>query len=273
KDDLVISTARVKLIGQLTATFFIIFSPEFHLTTLHGFLGIYEIPSVVGLIFAAFIIVASTNAYNLIDGINGLAGVTGIIVSLCYGVVFYLTGRSFFFLICLVVAGILLAFLRFNLSHNNKRIFMGDSGSLVMGLIIGALSLRVLNISEPIPILEDLTGSRSRLLFIVAVLFIPIFDTARVMIVRLSKGLSPFEADQNHLHHIFLKKNLSHLQASLLIGLINLICVTLFFLLSRFLPSWGVLIGLLIYCGVLLGWIGYAKKKMENCPVGKMARQ
>lgn len=264
KDDLVVSTAKAKFVGELVATILIIFSSEFAITSLHGFMGIYEIPSVVGYLLATFIVVASINAYNLIDGINGLAGVTGIIIALFYGFAFYLANSSFHSLVCLVIAGILLAFLRYNLTNSTKRIFMGDSGSLVIGLLLGAMTLKIFNIGTAIPFVETPYGYGDRVLFVFAVLLILIFDTARVMIIRISNGQSPFEADQNHLHHVFLKRNFSHLQTSLSIGTINIIAVLLYFVLSLFLGTWGILMGLLAYCGVILSLIHFLKKESRS---------
>ncbi|HET7361536.1 MAG TPA: MraY family glycosyltransferase [Salinimicrobium sp.] len=229
KDDLVISTAKVKLFGQLSSAAFIIFSPELQITSLYGFMGIFEIPAAVGYIISAFLLVAMINAYNLIDGINGLAGIIGIIICANYGLVFYLTYNPYYVIICCSVIGILLAFLRFNFSRGKNKIFMGDSGSLIIGLIIGFLTLRLLSVSPNLAYLENgyylLTN---RYLFILAVLFIPFFDTARVMLSRILNGTSPFKADRNHAHHVLLDLGLRHPQASALLGIINLTVIMLF---------------------------------------------
>src|SRR5699024_4284255 len=137
---------------------------------------------------------------------------------LCYGMAFYLTNNAFYTMLCLIIAGILLAFLRYNLTNSTKRIFMGDSGSLIIGLLLGALTLRILDISVVIPFVETPSEYGDRMLFIFSVLLILIFDTARVMVIRLVRGKSPFTADQNRLHHVFLKRNWTHLQTSLCIG-------------------------------------------------------
>src|SRR5690606_21944682 len=95
KDDLVVSTARVKFIGQLAAISFLVFFPEFELVRLHGFLGIEEIPQGLGYLLAGFIMVAIINSYNLIDGIDGLAAVAGMIIGTVYATLFYLAGQHF----------------------------------------------------------------------------------------------------------------------------------------------------------------------------------
>ena len=137
KDDLVVSTARVKFFGQIAATCFVIFSPELQLHNLYGFLGIYEIPQSIGIMITGFIVIALINAYNLIDGIDGLAGIIGIVISAIYAWIFYTTNHPFYVLISVSVTGILSAYLRFNFSRGHRKIFMGDSGSLIIGLILG----------------------------------------------------------------------------------------------------------------------------------------
>lgn len=261
KDDLVVSSARVKLIGQLLATAFIIFSPAMHISSLHGFLGIYEIPSFLGYIISSFIIIAIVNSYNLIDGINGLAGIIGIVISGVYAVAFSLIeGQDFFFLLSLFCFGTLVAFLRFNFSRGHRKIFMGDSGSLMMGFILGVLSVKLLKIHTNIDLIGAGGDAQNRLLFLGAALFIMFFDTSRVMIVRKWEGYSPFRADRNHMHHILLDLGLSHLKTSALLGAFNFMIVAIYFLLSANLSTTWLIVSLgVIYIG-LFSFCGYCKK-------------
>lgn len=233
KDDLVVSSARVKIVGQIVAAGFITFSPALHITSLDGFLGIFEIPAVLGYLFTGFLVIAIINAYNLIDGINGLAGIIGIVICSAYGFMFYRLSLSFYLLICCLTAGILLAFLCFNLSRKNAKIFMGDAGSLIIGLIIAFLTIKILALTatSPLPVVDKLPSNR--ILFVLAVLFIPIFDTSRVMLVRMLKGRSPFEADRNHSHHVLLDLGLDHVQASMALGGINLLVILCFGILQN----------------------------------------
>ncbi len=248
KDDLVVSTAKVKLIGQLLAAAFIVFSPEMQLTSLYGFMGIHEIPAAIGYLLSAFIVIALVNAYNLIDGINGLAAIIGIVVSTAYGIGFYLIGAPFFTLICVVVIGILLAYLPFNFSRGRKRIFMGDSGSLMIGLVLGFLTIKMLSLPVNIPWIDPGNEPAHRILMVLAVLFIPTFDTARVILIRLWKRQSPFEADANHTHHILLGLRLSHLKSSLLLGALNVLVIVIYSLISPLLTTlWLSLSLVLIY--------------------------
>ncbi|MCM8568761.1 undecaprenyl/decaprenyl-phosphate alpha-N-acetylglucosaminyl 1-phosphate transferase [Gramella jeungdoensis] len=232
KDDLVISTARVKLFGQLCAAFFLVFSPELQITSLHGFLGIYDIHEAYGYFLSAFIVVAVINAYNLIDGIDGLASMAGIVISLAYAAAFYASGNPYFVLVSVCVAGILFAYLRFNFSRGRNKIFMGDSGSLIIGLVIACLTLKILALAfdSKVQYLNN-----ARLVYVASVLFLPLFDTLRVMILRILSGKSPFVADRNHIHHILLDLGLSHFKASFSLAILNILVILSFILLSKYL--------------------------------------
>ncbi|WP_299153181.1 glycosyltransferase family 4 protein [uncultured Christiangramia sp.] len=248
KDDLVVSTARVKLFGQIAASFFIIFSPELHLESLYGFMGMHEIPLLVGYIINTVIAIAIINAYNLIDGIDGLASLVGIVISLVYAWVFYGTGDPFYVLVSVSTAGILAAFLRFNYSRGTRKIFMGDSGSLMIGLILAFLTIKLLTMPISLPFLEQGYSPANRLLFIACVLFIPVFDTLRVMIIRMIRGASPFSPDRNHAHHVIIDLGLSHRRAGVFLALLNFLVILVYtYFSSRLSHLWLVFLVVSIY--------------------------
>ena len=258
KDDLVISTAKVKFIGQITAACFLVFSPELQLTNLHGFLGLHEIPEILGFIINGFLVLALINSYNLIDGIDGLAAIVGIVISLVYALVFYLTGEPFFVLVSISLAGILAAFLRFNFSRGRNKIFMGDSGSLIVGLVLAFLTLKHLAMEPYAPALAEGYHPGNRLLFLACILFIPAFDTLRVIIIRKINGESPFSPDRNHAHHVLLDLGLSHFKASLSLGFLNFIVVLIYFSLANNLSQpWLLFLVVLLYSAAfaLFGWL------------------
>lgn len=258
KDDLVISTARVKLFGQITAAMFLIFSPELQLTNLHGFLGFSEIPVAIGYFIKGFIVVALINSFNLIDGIDGLAAIVGIVISTAYASVFYLSGHPYYVLVSISLAGTLAAFLRFNFSRGSRKIFMGDSGSLVVGLMLAFLSLKFLTM-KPVAALEFLGYSpANRLLFLTCILFIPAFDTLRVIIIRKINGQSVFSPDRNHAHHVLIDLGLSHKKASFSLGLLNVVVIGIYYSLSSLLShSWLIFLVVLLYSAAfaLFGWL------------------
>lgn len=261
KDDLVNSSARVKLYGQLMASLFIVFSSEFRIRTLHGFLGIHEIHPVVSVLVAILFLTFIINAYNLIDGIDGLASMIGIIICSTFMFLYYIKEDYFFFLLCALTIGVLIAFLRFNLSSGRMKIFMGDCGSLVIGLIIGACTLHYLS-TEPLGVAKRFFYPQNRILFVTAVLFVPLFDTVRIIIIRIITGRSPFEADRNHLHHILIDSGISHARSSMLIGCINLIVIFIFFSISNNLDN--LVVGTIMFSLYLLIAFGFHRRKLRN---------
>ncbi|HET8804238.1 MAG TPA: MraY family glycosyltransferase [Aequorivita sp.] len=274
KDDLVVSTARAKLLGQLIAIFFIIFSPELAVTNLHGFLGFYHIPIGVGYLISTAFMILIINGYNLIDGINGLAGIIGIIICASFGLYFYLLGSLFYIFLCVTVIGILLAFLRYNLSRGKNKIFMGDSGSLIIGFIIGFLALKVLTMpTQPFLHINGFIPA-NRVPFVLAILFVPLFDTFRVIYLRIANGRSPMQAGQDHSHHLLLQCGMSHVQASILLGAINIGVIALFIWLLQVLNNSVILFACTIGIFLLFFFIFQvlAKIGVERIPSFKEAK-
>lgn len=265
KDDLVVSTARVKLLGQLLAISFLVFSPELAVTGLHGFLGIEEIPVILGVAIGAFILLAIINSYNLIDGIDGLASVIGMVIGAVYAGVFYLSGEHFYVLVSLSLVGMLGGFLRYNFSRGDRKIFMGDSGALIIGLVIGFLTLKVLNISSSTAVIDGFLPE-NRLLFVLAVLYIPFLDTTRSIIIRLLNKKSPFEPDRNHTHHVLLDTGFTHKQATLILGFLNLVVVGVFVLLSSFFGSWMMTLSMIAIFGITCFVLDRMKKAAKPAP-------
>lgn len=260
KDDLVISTARVKLVGQIAAVCFLVFSPELQLTSLHGLWGIFDIPEVIGYIIKALIAVALINAYNLIDGIDGLAAMLGIVISAVFAVIFYQTGNSYFVLVSVGLIGILFAFLRFNFSRGQRKIFMGDSGSLVVGLILAFLTLKVLVMNPDAALMAEGHSPANRLLLIASILFLPAFDTLRVMVLRLIGGRSPFSADRNHAHHVLLDLGFSHFRASFSLAFYNLFIICVYIYLSTILSN--LWLSLLVVCFYSFTFLLFSRLKI-----------
>lgn len=233
KDDLVVLSAYSKFIAQIIAIIFIISNQSFTIYSLNGFFGIEDIPIYINYFIAGFIMLTIINAYNLIDGIDGLASIVGIIILIIYATIFYMTKEYFYLLLSLTLNGCLIAFLKFNLSSlPTEKIFMGDTGSLISGFIISILTLKFLALSpekyENLPFLIENIP-----LIAISILIVPLFDTARVFTIRLASKKSPFSADRNHTHHILVDYfKLSHQKASFIIGGFNLIFVYLFILLG-----------------------------------------
>lgn len=253
KDDLVVLTPGAKLISQMLAIAFIIANPTFTIESLHGFLNIYEIPYFLYVVIAGFFMLTVINSYNLIDGIDGLASIVGIVIMIIFTTIFYLSAEYFFALVGITMNACLMAFFGFNVS-SEKKIFMGDTGSLIVGFIISVLTLKFLALEpsayEELPFLLE-----NAPLIAISILIVPLFDTARVFTIRLANKKAPFSPDRNHVHHVLIDFwGLSHKQASFIIGCFNMIFVILFIILGSKTKNLGMVITL-VCAFMLLGYI------------------
>ncbi|MDG3581306.1 MraY family glycosyltransferase [Galbibacter pacificus] len=231
KDDLVVLSPLTKLGAQILAVSFVLASDSFIITSLHGFLNINEIPYFLYLLIGGFFMITIINAYNLIDGIDGLAAMVGIVILILYTTIFYMSHEYFYALLCIALNACLIAFLGYNLSSTRK-IFMGDTGSLIVGFMLAMFTLKFLALKptsyKDLPFLLE-----NAPLVAIGILIVPLFDTARVFTLRIVSKKGPFSPDRNHTHHILVDYlNLSHQQASFIIASFNFIFVVLLIVLG-----------------------------------------
>ena len=230
KDDLVVLSPASKLSAQIIAIVFLLSNGLMRISGFNGFLGIEEVPFYIMHPISMFIILTIINAFNLIDGIDGLASIIGSVISFVYAAIFYYLGLYYFSLLSVVSLAMLLAFLRFNLSHK-KKIFMGDTGSLITGFIISIFTIRFLALSPDK--LETLPFHLDNVPFIaMAVLIVPLFDLTRVFTIRIFNKKNPFKPDRKHTHHVLIDLGLSHRKTSLLMGVFNILFIGVFFILG-----------------------------------------
>jgi len=253
KDDMVVLSPGSKLVAQMVAIAFILVNPSFTIESLNGFLNIFEIPYYLYFILAGFLMLTIINSYNLIDGIDGLASIVGIVIMVIYTTIFYLSQEYFFALIAITMNACLMAFFGFNVS-SDKKIFMGDTGSLIVGFIISVLTLKFLALKpesyEGLPFLLE-----NAPLIAISILIVPLFDTARVFTIRIANKKGPFSPDRNHVHHVLIDFwGLSHKQASFIMGCFNIMFVILFVILGSKAKNLGMVI-MLVSVVILLGYI------------------
>lgn len=218
RDDLVPFNAWRKMIGQGAAIVGLLFS-DTKIGSLYGLFGVYEIPVIVSYILTAGFIIILTNAYNLIDGLDGLAGTMAIIAFSAFGIWFHLADQQVFALLCFSMVGAILAFLIFN--WQPAEIFMGDTGAMVGGMLLSIVTIRFLNSNEALPV-DHIAKFTSSIGAAACLIVLPLCDTVRIIILRVSRGQSPITPDKSHIHHGLIRLGLSHAQASLLLGAICL---------------------------------------------------
>jgi len=242
-DDLLSLSPFRKLVGQISSILVLIYLAELKIDGMHNLFGVQTLPPWISVLFTIFVVVVITNAYNLIDGIDGLAGGLGAIASLFFGVIFLLSYESLmqhgyteesievgqYAIISFTLLGSLLAFLRYN--FNPAKIFMGDTGSLVIGLILSILSIKLINNGINIPNIEH---STERGPFIaIALLAIPLYDTFRVFFIRILSGYHPLHPDRNHIHHALLDLGFGHKKSTLTLYIFSfLIAVISYFMID-----------------------------------------
>ena len=226
KDDIIGTAPVKKLVGHLLVGFILVIMADIRITSLHGLFGITEeLPFWASIGLSIFTYTVIVNAFNLIDGVDGLAGGIGTIVCIAFGVWFYLADSRPDALLSFALAGALLGFLVFNFSP--AKIFMGDSGSLTIGLVVSVLSIKLIefHVDPEDTALMARIPAVSRPVFAMAVLAYPLIDTLRIFIYRAVRGVSPFSADRNHIHHRLIDVGLSHRQAVLILYAYNLIVI------------------------------------------------
>lgn len=224
KDDLAALNPYKKFLGQTVTALIVVYFADIRLTSFYGVFGIHDIHPVVSYPFTSLLIVFIINAFNLIDGINGLLGSVSMIVSLTFGYIFFRMEEYGLAILAVSMAGSVLGFLRYNLGK--ARIFMGDAGAYTIGFIVSVLAIQFIELNKPseVTALVDSVGNAVPAVAI-AILIIPIFDTLRVIVIRLVQGKSPFMADRNHLHHRLLDTGMTHTQATLALSAFNIVMI------------------------------------------------
>ncbi len=235
RDDIVPVSPFSKLMGQSLAVLLLLTQTDIHLSELHGLFGMHKAPPLLLYLLTALFMLFLTNAFNLIDGIDGLAGSVGALVLATYGCWFWVTQQIPYALLAFVALGTLLAFLRYN--YTPARIFMGDSGALIVGWISSILTIRFLEV----PGQANTFHFDQPLAIAAGLLVIPTFDTLRVFFTRIYRRQHPLKADRRHIHHMLLDLGYSHMQATTLLIAINIASFTLVLSLEKHLDMHWIL--------------------------------
>ncbi len=250
-DDMVELAPIKKFVGELIAGFLLIVVADIRLTNLHGFLEIGHIHDVISYPLSFFVYLLVVNGLNLIDGVDGLASGLGILICAFFGIYFELIGVEHLSMMAYAMVGALLIFFIYNVFGHKKKIFMGDSGALVLGYIIYLFVVEFCEINaNPLAFINPAFLMKSAPVVAICVLVVPLIDTLRVMITRLKKGNSPFIADRNHVHHLLLGIGLKHKEVTLVLMLVNVAFIALGLLLRNVKMEIGIII--VILCSIFL---------------------
>lgn len=258
KDDILIISPVKKFIGQVIASFLIIYCAEIQLFSMHGIFGFNELPEAISLILTYFTVMVIINSFNLIDGVDGLAGTLGSIASVFFGLYFLQAGEQAYAVLSFGMAASVIAFLFYNFQP--ARIFMGDTGSMLIGTVTSVLVIKFIAISQN-PGLATPIQSAPALGF--TVMMVPLLDTLRVFAIRISHKRSPFAADRNHIHHLLLDRGMNHRSVTLTLAALTIFVTAIVF-------SFRELGNTILLSGVILAFysgIGFLYMTRKNVRV------
>jgi UDP-GlcNAc:undecaprenyl-phosphate/decaprenyl-phosphate GlcNAc-1-phosphate transferase len=256
-DDLLGLSPYKKIIGQVIAILILIYLGKIQINSMHGVLGVYELPDIIATLFTVFVVVVITNGFNLIDGVDGLASGIGVIASLGFGVMAYLMNQPDMAIIAFSLLGALLAFLKYN--FHPARLFMGDSGSLFVGVILSILAIN--SIRDGL-VTETIHFPNKGPLMAIVFLAIPLFDSLRVFVVRIIDGKNPLYAGREHIHHALLDLGLGHKRTAFALYLMSLLLIAVaYFLLELNINSSIAILALVSFIILMIPFYILRKRK------------
>jgi len=226
KDDLTVLSAKKKLFGQLLAASLLTIFTDTRIIGFSGILDIFELPYWASVLFTLFVYVLIVNAYNLIDGVDGLAGSIALTICAVYVILFVKAGEYSLATIAIAVIGALIPFLRLNFSKKNK-IFMGDTGSMILGFLIAFFTISFIYRGQ-----TNALGQyhHDAPVLAMAILFYPLIDTLRIFVTRVFiYKTSPFAPDKNHIHHRLVQLGYSHKATTTYLAITNILIIVITF--------------------------------------------
>ena len=253
-DDIVVMRAYKKLFAQIVVTSLMVIGSDVRIRSFFGLFGIYELNYFFSVAMSIFTFIVLINAFNLIDGIDGLAGGYSILCSAMFGISYYRLGEYNYPLVVLsgVIIGSVIGFLYFNLSnYRNNKIFMGDTGSMILGFLLAFTAICFIDIfiDKKLPEIPRYY-LQSAPAIAMAILILPIIDTLNVFMIRICNGKSPLVADKNHIHHSLLKLGLTHRRSTTYILMYYLFIVSVAYFFRH------INVNELLLIIVILGFIG-----------------
>jgi UDP-N-acetylmuramyl pentapeptide phosphotransferase/UDP-N-acetylglucosamine-1-phosphate transferase len=238
KDDIIGVSPSKKLLVHAVVGAILIFLADIRITDFCGLVGVEKIPGWLSITLSLFVYIVIVNSINLIDGVDGLAAGIGFIASMTFGYWFYKNMDLPLALLAVGLGGSLLGFLVYNFQP--ARLFMGDSGSLIIGVVVYVMAVKMIEFD--MLRLPATMNTVSKPVLAMAILSYPLIDTLRVFVIRSMSGRSPFSADKNHIHHKLLSLGCAHWQVSLILYAYTVIVVLLTFQTPAHTPNKSLLI-------------------------------
>ena len=233
-DDMIGLSPVLRLVLEVAMIVFIVKMDQTNINDMHGLFGIGKLPVYISLPLCTISCCGIINSINLIDGVDGLSSGYCIFASLCFGLVFCSSYEGTMAIMASLTAGALIPFFFHNVFGQKSKMFIGDAGTLMMGMLMSIFCMRMIDNTSMV---QENHPKMGVVAFCLSVLSVPVFDTLRVMIARICRGISPFQADKSHLHHLFIEIGFSHIGTTVSIITIN--CFNVFLWVLSFLLGFG----------------------------------
>ena len=249
-DDVSGLSPRVRFLIEIAVTLMLVFWTDKMLNDFQGLWNVEVLPTWFALPLTIVAVVGIINAINLVDGVDGLSSGFCIMASLAFAILFSYSGNIRMLLLCALTVGSLLPFFFHNVFGQKSKMFIGDGGSLMMGVVMSAYVVMVaVDGGDGEGFVEKGFGVVP---FTLAVMCVPVFDAMRVMIMRIVRGISPFSPDKTHLHHLFIELGFSHFGTTISELLLNTIVVLTWFMTYKLGGSINTQFYVVIGVGLLL---------------------
>lgn len=266
-DDIRGLSVAIRFLIEILLVLVFIFSTGVYIDDMHGLLGVHSLDPWVGIPFSVFAGVGIINAVNLIDGVDGYSSGYGMMACTCFAIAFWAVWSPVMVCMAIVIIGALLPFFLHNVFGQKSRMFIGDGGSLMLGMVVMVMVFYSMSSMGSLDGME--LNNVCIPAFVLAVSCIPIFDTLRVMSMRILRGKSPFSPDKTHLHHLFIDMGFSHLGAALFILFINQMVVLAWLLTWKMNWSINAQFFVVVILGILVtfGFYKFMKVQQNGGPV------
>lgn len=254
-DDILDLTPTIRFAIEILIVAWIIYVNNASINSLWGLWGAYSIPEWVAWPLTIFAAVGIINAINLIDGVNGLSSGFCFMASALFATIFYLTGNIVMTVLAASAAGAIVPFFLHNVFGKTTKMFIGDGGTLVIGTMMSIFVMEILHSGSMCKPLAD--SGLGLVPMTLAILAIPVFDTLRVMSMRILRGTSPFHPDRTHLHHMFIELGFSHVGTTVSILSLNFMVVVAWYLSYRLGASVDVQLYIVLALSILITFAFY----------------
>lgn len=256
KDDILVIAFTWKLLGQVFAALIVVMLGDIRLTSFYGVFGIHSVSYPISVIASVFLVILIINSFNFIDGIDCLAATIGILILIVLGTWFVINKEYPLAVISFSLGASLLGFIFYN--YPPARIFMGDTGAYTIGILLSVLIIRFIELNGSGTMQYSIYSFPA---FAFALLIIPLFDTLRVFFVRLFRNRSPFRPDKNHLHHNIVALGLTHVQATMILVIINVFFIALAFTLQYYRLKVNYMMIIVFVAASILSQVPYLLKR------------